>query len=611
MIKRTFTFILLSLFLITTLLSRSTMAANNRDEIIKYFSWNLGEIYPSDEAFNQDYKKAQELIEKIRTYETKLNSSFSSFQTVLYTQDTLLELLDQLHTYATLTHHQNTTLPKGLDLKSKVEFLLGKANEYLAFVESEIRDMDPSTLDLFMHYPEMNIYQNYIDQVTDPMYTNLTKDQEKILALASTLNSIPQDIYETYIYRFQFPKSEYKRDDLFARNRETRQKALASYYEKRITGLDILAETLEAQIAVTTFQAKAKGFDSALSAAMHKNKLAKQDYLDLLERTNKALPLLHKWMEIRKKALNLDEKEQLGIYDLHIPLTDDGEKSPIKYSQCRSMIENSLKPLGTDYGSLLQVAFDQNWIFPLPGEHKYKGAYTTNIYKLHPYVLVNYYGSIDSVMTLTHELGHAMHFAATNKTQPYATSRLSIYTAEVASTTNEILLLEYLLSTTEEETQKKAYLFEYIDMLCNTFFNQVLAADFEYQAYTAYEKGTTIDDEYLNKLWADLQKKYYGDAFSPDIVSSSTWAEIPHFYNSFYVYQYATGITAGLFFADAIHNEDKKMTRNYLDFLASGSAKDPITLLQRAGIDMTKEEPYKVVFDKFETLIDDYEELMD
>ncbi|WP_105619083.1 M3 family oligoendopeptidase [Vallitalea okinawensis] len=602
-----------TLLIMVTIIS-ITLFACTADSVDVYtkgeelYYWHLTDIYENEEAWQADYNYVLRLIEDIHSYENQLSRNYEAFQSVLYKQETLAHLLDQLNTYAMLYYHQDMTNQQAVELQSKMTTLTGKAINQLAYIDPEIRNMDDSLLSKYMDFPEMIIYRDYIDDIRDPIYNKLTREEEAILSLTSPLYNIPQDMYEAYIYQFPF-EIDTTSEALFSEDRSIRKEATTEYLKKRTQGIHLLSETLEAQITLQSFMADAKGFDTALDYAMYKNNLSRQDYDNIITFTRQNLAPLHQWMGIRHDHMDFEESEPLKIYDFQIPLIKNDAYSVITYDEGKELIISALQPLGETYTTGLERAFDENWIFPIPTENKYKGAYTTNIYDLHPFVLVNYTGSLDSVLTLSHELGHAMHFYYTNANQPYAASKISIYTAEVTSTTNEILILEYLLSHAESNEEKLVLLDQYIELIFNTVYNQVLAAEFEKTIYDAYEAGTPLSAEYFNETWGNLQETYYGDYFEADLLSSTSWANIPHFYNSFYVYQYATGITAGLYYGTEISQGNEDVRDQYLSFLSAGASDEPTVLLRNAGIDMTANYPYDAIFQKFNELVSTYNEL--
>lgn len=572
------------------------------------YTWRLEDIYPDETSWTADYNKAFILVANLKQYKGQLSKDYKFFQYTLYKQESLSRIMEKLNVYSMLAYHRDMTDEKAKARQDQVTHLVKEAVANLSFIETEIRRMDKKTLSHYMSYPEMNVYNQYITRVCDPMYDHLTTQEEELLSLSTPLYSIPQSIYEAYTYRF--PKTtEYDYNKLFSNKRKERQEAIEKFYNKRTAGIHVLAETLQAQVILQSFLAEANGYDSSLQLAMHKSDQTVEDYELLINRTRDNVAPLHQWMEMRQKFLGLDKNTPLQIWDLHMPLSKAETYTNINYAQCQQLLTKAFSAYGDDYTSILKKAFDERWIFPVPEENKYKGAYTTNIYDVHPYVLSNYQGTLDGVLTLGHELGHAINFYMSNKKQGYNNSKISVYTAEITSTTNEVIILEYMLSQEKDKEKRLRLLQEYIDLIVNTVYNQVMAADFEESIYRAYETGEPINSTYLNKLWAQLQEYYYGKAFKSDNISSSGWASIPHFYSSFYVYQYATGISAGLYFGQQITEGNDEVREAYLNFLQEGSTKVPLELIKDAGVDMTDQEVYDQVFKKFNMLIKEYDKL--
>lgn len=594
------------MLIITLLLTSSSQTIGVYNNAAEAYMWRLEEIYPTEKEWTADYNRAFMLVTNIKQFENHVATRYVNFQHVLYKQEALSRLIEKLNVYAMLSYHVDMTNEEAKERQSKMNYLLKEAVDDLSFIDSEIRNMDRDILSKFMSYPEMTVYKSYIEDVCDPIYDQLTRKEEDLLSLAVPLYQIPQSIYEAYTYRFPM-EQEITSQDLYSMDRQIRHDAVEQFYHKRTQGIHVLGETLQAQVILQSFLAEANGYDSALALAMHKTDQEEEDYKRLIKRTRKRVKPLHHWMSKRQEYMGLTKDTQLQLADLHMPLYTSDVYNNISYLQGKELLLQALKPYGDDYLSVLKMAYDDHWIFPVPTQNKYMGAYTTNIYDVHPYVLTNYNGSLDSVLTLAHELGHAVNFQMSNEQQPFNKSRVSIYTAEITSTTNEVMVLEYLLSTVKTEQERLRLLQEYINLIINTVYNQVMAADFEQTIYDDYHAGKPINATYFNELWGKLQEYYYGKAFKADDISSTSWASIPHFYNSFYVYQYATGISAGLYFGTQISDGNTEIRDAYLRFLGSGASDTPLSLIKDAGVDMTDSAVYDAVFDKFDELIKEYD----
>ena len=353
------------------------------------------------------------------------------------------------------------------------------------------------------------------------------------------------------------------------------------------------------------FLKDARGFDSCLQMALFGEEVDRAVYDNLLSAVHDGLPLLHRYVDARKKALGYDE---MHMYDMHVSLVEDADLT-MPYDEAFDLVEKGLSPLGADYVALLHKGRTERWLDVYETEGKTSGAYSIGIFGNHPYVLLNYTKTLTDIFTIAHEMGHALHSYFSNKTQPYAKSQYKIFVAEVASTVNEMLLLRYLLANTQEKNIRRYLLNYFMDMIRMTLFRQTQFAEFEAEAHAMAERGEPLNKDNLSALYYDLNKKYYGEGAVHDRDIEIEWARIPHFYNAFYVYKYATGITAAIAISDKIIKEGAPAVERYFAFLRGGCSKDPVTLLKEAGADLTSKATFEAAMQQFADALEEFTSL--
>ncbi len=393
---------------------------------------------------------------------------------------------------------------------------------------------------------------------------------------------------------------------LQSEDRSVREKAFKAYYGAYISLSNTIAATYIGNVNKDVFLAKVRKYDSCLEQALANEDVPLEVYENLLKCVRDGLPLMHRYIYDRKKAFGLDE---LRMYDIYAPLVKNSDLT-LDYEEAFKLVKKGLAPLGEDYGKLLQTAHDEGWIDVEETDGKRSGAYSIGVYAIsHPYVLLNYQPTVHDVFTIAHELGHAMHSYKSAAAQPKAKADYKIFVAEVASTVNEVLLLKYLLKNTENKDLKKYLCSYYMDMIRTTLFRQTMLAEFEYIAHDAAEKGVPLTKDFLNSKYLELNKVYYGDGIVSDDEIAYEWARIPHFYTSFYVYKYATGIISAISIAEGIYNEGDKAVEDYFKFLSSGGSDSPVELLKLAGVDLTKKDAFEAAMKSFEETLEEFERI--
>ena len=462
-------------------------------------------------------------------------------------------------------------------------------------------------------------YSFYFDNLLRQKQHILSPAEEALLSKISEVGDAPQTIF-TMLARADIKFPEVKdeqgrlvqlsegryRNFVMSADRSVRQEAFQKLFGTYAQYRNTLAATLGGSVKKNIFYAQARKYDSAIAAALEPDNVPVSVYNNLVDTVNENLTPLHRYVALKKKALKLDE---MHMYDLYVPLVRDVHIT-MPYDEARSLIKKGLTPLGEDYGVILDKALSSRWVDVYETKGKQSGAYSWGVFGAHPFILMNYNNRLEDAMTLAHELGHSLHSYYSNSTQPYATHDYTIFSAEVASTTNETLLLDHLLKTTNDRKKKMYLLNEYLESVRTTVFRQAMFSEFERDLYARAEAGEAITADMLDDMWHKLNIKYYGPQMVVDKEIVGEWSRIPHFYYNFYVYQYVTGFSAANALASQILNEGEPARDRYLSFLKSGGSDYSIDLLKKAGVDMSSPEPIKLTIQRFERMLGELEKLL-
>ena len=446
----------------------------------------------------------------------------------------------------------------------------------------------------------------------------LSEKEEKLLAQASEPLETASNVFEMLNNaEMNFPEIEYEGKNeklshglysviLNGTDRAKREEAFKLYYSAYRNLVNTIATSYFGNVKNDIFYKTVRGYATCLDAALFQEDVDRSVYENLLKKVGENVPLMHRYMAGRKKTLGYDK---MHMYDLFVPIVENAELK-LSFEEAFDLVVKGLAPLGEEYRALLEKGKAEGWIDVCETEGKRSGAYSIGVYGNHPDVLLNYQQTTHDVFTVAHEMGHAIHSYFSNQAQPYAKSQYKIFVAEVASTVNEVLLLKYLKNTTTDINLKKYLLSYYMDMIRTTLFRQTQFAEFEERAHAMAEAGEPLNKDNLSELYYGLNKKYYGDAVEHDKEIEIEWARVLHFYNSFYVYKYATGITSAITIANKILAEGESAIKNYFAFLSSGCKTDPVSLLKIAGADLTKDEPFDLAMKEFAAALEEYEALM-
>lgn len=591
-----------------------------RNEIAKEYTWALEDLYASENDWKKDIEKLKAMLPQISAYQGKLTESVKSLLSFLKLQDEVTILLDSFANYSFRKADEDTKNTKWQGYKDQTSSLYVSLAGAFSFAEPELLTISGEALeDFFTAEPALGEYQRYLADIRRKKAHILSNDEERIMAAAGELMQAPGDINGLLNNAdMTFPDVTDKEGQklpvthasfiplMHNSDRDVRKEAFASLYGSYDALKNTSAAILSAQMKQLKFHADMRHYGSALEAALDENNVDTAVYHNLIEAVHDNMASMYKYVRLRKKLLNVDE---LHMYDLYVPMVADSE-AHISFEEAKENVCEALKVLGEDYTAILEEGFANRWIDVYENVGKRSGAYSCGVRK-HPYVLLNHKDNLDSEFTLAHEMGHALHSYYSNQTQPVIDSDYVIFVAEVASTCNEALLMQYLLQKTTDKKQR-AYLINYfLEQFRTTLYRQTMFAEFELKMSELAQNGESINAESACKIYHDLIQLYFGDDIVHDEQIDLEWARIPHFYYNFYVYQYATGFSAAIALSQKILKEGEPAVKAYKEsFLSAGCSKDPVSILKDAGVDMSSKTPIEEALKLFDSLLDEMEELM-
>lgn len=591
-----------------------------REQVAVEDTWAVEDIYETEDAFladaNQIEKMSEELIKFTESY---LNESGAHLLEYYKKLEDIYVLLDKGLSYASRNADVDTANAHYQALEGKIMTLYYKLQELTASVDSYIVAMDDAKINqFFQETPELNNYKVSIDDLRRLKPHMLSSEMEALLAASGDMGSAVDKVYSLLEDAdFENPTVKNEKGEMVkvshgrfvpmleSKDVQVRRDTFKAYYARYEQYKNTYASLYEGKAKSNFFYAKARKYSSSMEAAVNANNVPKEVYYNLIEAVNENMDYMHQYMKLRKKLLGVEE---LHMYDLYTPMVEQ-EESEITYPMAQEEIAEALKVLGDDYVSVLKEGFANRWIDKYENEGKRGGAYSAGNYATHPFVLMNYQYNLDSEFTLAHEMGHALHSYYSAKNNNIFDSEYKIFVAEVASTCNEALLMDYLLKKTTDK-KKKAYLINYfLEQFRTTLYRQTMFAEFELRTHEMVEKGEALTADVLKKVYYDLNVKYYGSDIVVDDEIAIEWARIPHFYYNFYVYQYATSFSASMAISKMILEEGKPAVERYLKFLSGGCTKSPIDLLKDAGVDMTTKKPISEALKTFGELIKEMDAL--
>ena len=591
-----------------------------REEIAVELTWDMSPVYESDDVFLKEYDEIATAINDINAYKGHLSDSPEMLLDYFRLRDRINEKVNRLYFYANQKLHENLGNSTYQEYAGKTENLANNWMTLVSFEEPEIMQAGEERIrEFILSKEELKIYDRSVSEIFRMKEHILPKDMSELLAMSGEMASGPSDIFAKFSnvdLKFPIIKDEEGNEVrithgnyikyLESTDREVRKAAFEAMYNTYEEYGNLMASIYNASVKKDTFYSKAEKYASTLDKELDDNDIPKSVYINLIGAVHKNLPLMHRYMKLRKKSMGYDE---LHMYDIYTPIVNREEKE-IPYDKAKEMVVKGLEPMGTEYLNILKEGFDNRWIDVCENEGKRSGAYSWSCYGCHPYVLLNYQSNLDSVFTLAHEMGHAIHSYYTNQNQPSVYSGYTIFVAEVASICNEALLLHHLLNTSEDIEEKRYLINNYLEKFRGTLFRQVMFAEFEMLTHEKVEAGEVLTKDCLCEMYYNLNKKYYGDDIEEDRLIEMEWARIPHFYTPFYVYQYATGFAAAISLYANILKNGEEAVKDYVSFLSGGCSKSPIDLLKMAGVDMTTEEPVENAMKIFEGLLEQMEGLV-
>jgi oligoendopeptidase F len=596
----------------------------DRSRIPDKYKWKLTDVYSSDDAWKAAKQDLTRRIPSVKQYRGKIASSAAELLGCFSLVSDLSKEFARLNTYAGLSSDMDTRDSHHLSMVQDMGQISSDFAAQIAFIKPEVLAMNRASVEKFIQQePKLEIFRHDLDDILRLKEHTGTEPENKIIADASLMADTPGNIYGIFSdAEFPFPQvtlSDGKTVKLdqaayalyrATPNREDRRKVFAAFFGRYNDYRRTFGTQLYAEVKKDMFYMKARRYRSCLESALDNSNIPAEVYESLVKNVNASLSTFHRYLKLRKRMLGLNT---LHYYDLYAPLVKNVDLS-YSYEEAVDNVIASLEPLGKEYVETARQGLAHRWVDVFPNEGKRSGAYSEGAaYDVHPYMLLNYNGKYDDMSTLAHELGHTMHSYLANKAQPYPTAQYSTFVAEVASTFNEALLLEYMLKTIKDDGVRLSLLGNYLDNIKGTVFRQTQFAEFELKIHEIAEQGISLTGDQLNELYEEIVRKYYGHDKGICVVDDeikSEWAYIPHFYYNFYVFQYATSFTASSALSEEVLAGDKKATERYLNLLRAGGSDYPVNLLKKAGVDMTTSLPFELTMKKMNRVMDEIERIL-
>lgn len=594
--------------------------SDNRSDIDEKYKWDLSTVFATDETWEAELAKLDADLEDAKKYKGHLTQSSKNLLTITEHYLDLSRRLEKVYVYASMKNDQDTTVAKYQEYQAKATALYAKYSEVFAFYEPELMQLSAEDFAAFVaETPVLSAYAHFFEQLFKRQAHVLSQKEEELLAGAHEIFGAAGETFEILDNAdIVFPVVL---DDegnevqlthgnfislLESKNRDVRKAAYEAMYATYEQFQHTYAKTLQTNVKVHNYDARVHHFKSAREAALSANFIPEAVYDTLIDRVNAHLPLLHRYVELRKKILKLDD---LKMYDIHTPLSE--MDMSFTYEEALKKAEEVLAVFGKDYSERVHRAFTERWIDVHVNKGKRSGAYSGGAYDTNAFMLLNWQDTLDNLFTLVHETGHSLHSTFTRENQPYVYGDYSIFLAEIASTTNENILTETLLKEVDDDKARFAILNHFLDGFKGTIFRQAQFAEFEDMIHKADQAGEVLTSEYLNNLYADLNEKYYGLSKEDNPEIQYEWARIPHFYYNYYVYQYATGFAAASYLADKVVHGTQADIDRYLDYLKAGNSDYPLNVIAKAGVDMTSSDYLDAAFKIFEERLNELEALVE
>lgn len=590
-----------------------------REEIDDRYKWNMRDVYADEDLWKKDIEQAKELFLRLKEFRGGICRDVNSFAECMKLMGEIEWLTEKIYFYANQKYHEDLGCSKYQNMAGESTELLTQFYTASSFVEPELLAADEDLIRNYLKREDLQEFTQYFNNLFRQKKHILSDEAEEILAAAQKISQSPSDIFQVFNNAdLKFPEIEdengekvritHSRFGIFleSRDRSVREAAFKQMYSVYGQFRNTIAAIYLASVKKDNFYAEIRKYDSSRQMYLEDGNIPEQVYDNLIETVQENLPLLHRYVELRKRVFGLEE---VHLYDLYVPMVNEVDFN-VPYEKAKEMVLEGLKPMGEEYGALLRKGFEEGWIDVYENEGKRSGAYSWSIYGVHPYVLLNYQPNLNNVFTIAHEMGHALHSYYSNENQTYTNAGYKIFVAEVASTCNESLLIHHLIENTKSKEEKAYLINHFLEQFRTTLFRQTMFAEFEKITHEMVDSGMPLNQEILCKTYYKLNRKYFGDNIVIDKEIEMEWARIPHFYTAFYVYQYATGFSAAIALSKRILELGEPAVEDYKKFLKGGSSDYPIELLKIAGVDMGSREPVKAAMKVFEELLEELEKLI-
>ncbi|RRJ32066.1 oligoendopeptidase F [Halocatena pleomorpha] len=590
-----------------------------RGKIEEQYKWDTDDLFVNDAEWEDSYETAESLIEELKEYEGRVTEDAETLLSVLRHSERMMRIVSNVATYTRMRSDEDTRNQQYQALSARAQSLVADARSAAGFIEPEIQTLTEAELaDLMDHEPALEQYEQYFDDVLRLKPHTRSTTIERLLADFSDVTDAPGEIYTMLTNAdMTFPAVEDPDENAVEitlsnfttlqknPDRAFRKEVYETFYDEWESVRNAIGAAYKKSVTADVKQARTHNYETAREAKLDGTNIPISVYDTLVETVNDNLSVLHEHLELKRDVLDLDE---LRMWDVYMSLTGD-ESPTVTYEQARTYVTDAVAPLGEEYQSRLADGLDARWVDVYENAGKRSGAYSSGTYDTQPYILMNYQDDVSSLFTLAHELGHSMHSQLTKETQPYVYSDYEIFVAEVASTVNETLLTHHLLETVDDEQLRRHVLDQYLERFRSTLLRQTMFAEFEQRTHEIVEDGGALTPDRLDELYGGLKRTYLEPAVVDDRIDRE-WMRIPHFYNAFYVYQYATGISAAVAIVDRLLDDDEpNAAEQYRQFLNSGSREYPLELLQNAGVDMQQPAPIETTFSTYEEYLGVFEQL--
>ncbi|HVN57558.1 MAG TPA: oligoendopeptidase F [Bacteroidales bacterium] len=610
---------------VMTLMSLNAVAQKNRQEIPDKYKWNLGDLYKSDDDWAKDRDAFKVKVKDIENFKGTLTRSPADLKKWLLFTTEIFKDIEKLYAYASLNSDLDTRNMKYSGMAQELQQIFSELSARMAFADPELLSSDWEKIDGFIKTdPELSPYRMGLENLFRMKKHMLSEQEEKLLALASMVTGVPGSVYNTFSNaempapevtlsdgkKISITQSEYNRYRTLP-DRGDREKVFSAFWNNWENYKASYGEMLYGSVNKDIFYARARKYSSAVEGSLYVNNIPVEVYKSLIENVNRNLPAFHRYLAIKKRMLGVDT---LKYSDMYAPVVKNIDLK-YSYEEASKIVLEALKPLGDDYVATVRKAIDSRWIDVYPAPGKQSGAFSSGLTReLHPYILMNFTEIYSDVSTMAHELGHTMQSYLSNNKQPYPLAGYPLFVAEVASTFNEVLLNNYMISQVKDDDTRLSILMNWLDNFKGTLFRQTQFAEFELKIHEAAEQGNPLTGDDLSRIYMDILKSYYGTdkgLCKLDKNLEMEWAFIPHFYSGFYVYQYSTSFTASIALAEKVMGGDKEALKKYLTFISSGGSEYPIDLLKKAGADLTTNDPFDMTIKAMNKVMDEIEKILD